>query len=139
MRQTGGVAHTTAPQNELGMAVARTRKSAKAAGARFERVVADYLAEELADDRIDRAPKAGAKDKGDIANVRMGAHKIVIECKDVARTDLPKWVREARIEAENAGALVGIVVHKRRGVAKPGQQWVTITLGDLTKLLKGQQ
>lgn len=119
--------------------MARTRKSAKAAGARFERVVADYLAEELADDRIDRAPKAGAKDKGDIANVRMGDHKIVIECKDVARMDMPKWVREAQVEAENAGALVGIVVHKRHGVAKPGQQWATLTLGDLTRLLKGNQ
>lgn len=117
--------------------VARTRKSAKAAGARFERVVADYLAEELDDDRIDRAPKAGAKDKGDIANVRMGGHKIVIECKDVARMDLPKWTREAQVEAENAGALVGVVVHKRHGVAKPDQQWCTLTLGDITRLLKG--
>ena len=119
--------------------MARTRRSAKAAGARFERVVADYLAEELADDRIDRAPKAGAKDKGDIANVRMGDHKVVIECKDVARMDLPKWTREAQVEADNAGALVGIVVHKRHGVAKPGQQWVTMILGDLTRLLKGHQ
>lgn len=119
--------------------MARTRKSAKAAGVRFERVVADYLAEELDDDRIDRAPKAGAKDKGDIANVRMGDHKIVIECKDVARMDMPKWVREAQVEAENAGALAGIVVHKRRGVAKPDQQWATMTLEDLTRLLKGRQ
>ena len=119
--------------------VARTRKSAKAAGARFERVVADYLAEELDDDRIDRAPKAGPKDKGDIANVRMGNHKVVIECKDVARMDLPKWTREAWVEAENAGALVGVVVHKRHGVAKPDQQWATMTLGDLAKLLKGHQ
>lgn len=117
----------------------RNRKSAKAAGGRFERLVADYLAEELDDDRIDRAPKAGAKDKGDIANVRMGPHKIVIECKDVARTDLPKWTREAQVEAENAGALAGIVVHKRRGVANPSQQWTTMTLGDLAKLLKGHQ
>nr|DAP04927.1 MAG TPA: HOLLIDAY JUNCTION RESOLVASE HOMOLOGOUS RECOMBINATION [Caudoviricetes sp.] len=119
--------------------MARTRKSAKAAGARFERVVADYLAEELDDDRIDRAPKAGAKDKGDIANVRMGGHKVVIECKDVARMDLPKWTREAQVEAENVGALVGVVVHKRHGVAKPSQQWCTLTLGDLARLLKGTQ
>lgn len=117
----------------------RSRKSAKAAGARFERVVADYLAEELDDDRIDRAPKAGAKDKGDIANVRMGDHKIVIECKDVARMDLPKWTREARVEAENARALLGVVIHKRRGVAKPDQQWATMMLGDLARLLKGRQ
>lgn len=117
----------------------RNRRSAKAAGVRFERVVADYLAEELADDRIDRAPKAGAKDKGDIANVRMGSHKVVIECKDVARMDLPKWTREALVEAENAGALTGIVVHKRHGVANPAQQWATMTLGALTTLLKGHQ
>ena len=119
--------------------MARTRRSAKAAGARFERLVADYLAEELDDDRIDRAPKAGAKDKGDIANVRIGDHKIVIECKDVTRMDLPKWAREAQTEAENAGALTGIVVHKRHSVANPAQQWATMTLGDLTRLLKGHQ
>lgn len=119
--------------------MARTRRSAKAAGARFERVVADYLAEELDDDRIDRAPKAGAKDKGDIANVRIGEHKIVIECKDVTRMDLPTWVREAQVEAENAGALTGIVVHKRHRVANPAQQWTTMTLGELVKLLKGHQ
>lgn len=117
----------------------RTRRSAKAAGARFERLVADYLAEELDDDRIDRAPKAGAKDKGDIANVRMGEHKIVIECKDVARTDLPKWAREAQVEAENADALIGVIVHKRHGVATPDQQWATMTLGAFAKLLKGSQ
>lgn len=117
----------------------RNRRSAKAAGTRFERLVADYLAEELDDDRIDRAPKAGAKDKGDIANVRMGSHKVVIECKDVARMDLPKWTREAQVEAENAEALTGIVVHKRRGVTNPAQQWATMTLGALARLLKGHQ
>ena len=117
--------------------MSRNRRSAKAAGARFERAVADYLAEELDDDRIDRAPKAGAKDKGDIAGVRMGGHKIVIECKDVSRMDLPTWVREARVEAGNADALVGVVVHKRHGVATPGRQWCTMTLEDLVALLKG--
>ncbi len=118
--------------------MSRTRRSAKAAGTRFERLVADYLAEELDDDRIDRAPKAGAKDKGDIAGVRFGGRRIVIECKDVARMDLPKWVREARVEAENADALIGVVVHKRRGVATPGEQWCTMTLSDLTTILKGE-
>lgn len=117
--------------------MSRNRRSAKAAGARFERAVADYLAEELDDDRIDRAPKAGAKDKGDIAGVRMGEHKIVVECKDVARMDLPKWTREAQVEAGNAGALVGVVAHKRHGVANPGRQWCTMTLEDLVTLLKG--
>jgi len=35
----------------------RTRSSAKAAGARFERQIADHLAQVLADDRIDRRVK----------------------------------------------------------------------------------
>ena len=101
--------------------MARTRKSAKAAGARFERLVADYLAAELADDRIDRAPKAGAKDKGDIANVRMGEHKIVIECKDVARTDRPKWAREPQSEPGNAGPPLGAMAPNRPELAKPAR------------------
>lgn len=114
----------------------RNRKSAKAAGARFERVVADYLAKELDDDRIDRAPKAGAKDKGDIAGVRINGHRLVIECKDIARPNLAGWAKEAEAEAANADALTGIIVHKRHGDAKPEHQWVTMTLQALTTILK---
>lgn len=117
--------------------MARTRKSAKAAGGKFEREIADYLRDTL-DDRIDRRVKTGAKDKGDIANVRDSHNnRIVIECKNVIKQSLPEWVKEARNEAENDNALVGVVVHKRHGVGKPAQQWVTLTLEDLVKLLRG--
>lgn len=47
----------------------RNHRSAKKAGTRFERSVADYLAATL-DDRIDRRVKAGNKDCGDIGGVR---------------------------------------------------------------------
>lgn len=113
----------------------RSRSSAKQAGARFERKVADYLAEQV-DDRIDRRVKTGSHDKGDIAGVRFHGHRIVVECKDVARQNLPQWTREAQEEADNDGAMIGVVVHKRVGVAKPGPQWVTMTLEDLAKLLQ---
>jgi hypothetical protein len=112
----------------------RTRASAKAAGSRFEREVADHLAARV-DDRIDRRVKTGANDKGDIAGVRFLGHRVVLELKNTARTDLPGWMREAHLEAANDQALLGVVVHKRHGVGDPGQQWVTMTLDDLVTIL----
>lgn len=117
--------------------MARTRASAKKAGAAFERAVADYLATHL-DDRIDRRVKTGAHDKGDIANVRDShGRKIVIECKNTTRLDLATWMREAHQEAINDKAHIGLIVHKRHGNAVPGNQWVTMTLVDLLNLLAG--
>ncbi|MEC4834416.1 hypothetical protein [Mycobacteroides chelonae] len=118
----------------------RNHRSAKSAGTRFERTVADYLAATL-DDRIDRRVKTGNKDCGDIGGVRRSpcGSRIAIECKDTSKIDLPQWTREAAVEAANDGALVGVVVHKRRGVTDPAQQWVALTLGDLVALLSGQR
>ena len=113
----------------------RTRASAKAAGSRFEREVADYLAEML-DDRIDRRVKTGAKDKGDIANIRLKAHRIVMECKNTARTDLAGWISEAHAQADNDGASLGVICHKRHGVGEPSRQWVTMTLTDFAWLIR---
>ncbi|SFK31856.1 NERD domain-containing protein [Cellulomonas sp. KH9] len=117
----------------------RNRASAKAAGSRFERSVADYLALVLDDDRIDRRVKTGAKDRGDIAGLRHRGRRLVIEVKDVTRVDLSGWVREAHIEAGNDDALAGLVVHKRRGTTNPADQYVTCTLGDLVALLTGDR
>ena len=113
----------------------RSRASAKAAGSTFERQVADYRAEHL-DDRIDRRVKTGAKDKGDIGGIRLRGHRVVVECKNHARVDLAGWIAEAQIQADNDGAPLGVVVHKRRGVAKPERQWVTMTLADLAWLIR---
>lgn len=114
--------------------MSRSRASAKAAGTRFERAIADILAEHV-DDRIDRRVKTGGKDKGDIAGLRHGAARVVIECKDTARLELGTWVNEAEIERGNDDALVGLVVHKRRGHADPLDQYVTTTVRDLIALL----
>lgn len=116
--------------------MSRTRASAKAAGARMERLVADYLAEVLDNEHIDRQVKTGAHDKGDIRGVTIGGHKLAIEVKDVATQALPQWTREAQVEAENLGAVAGIVVSKRRGTQDPGQQWVHMTLQDLVKIIR---
>ncbi|QCR53222.1 hypothetical protein C1N80_06255 [Brachybacterium sp. SGAir0954] len=112
----------------------RTRASARAAGARFERQIADWLAHHL-DDRIDRRVKTGAKDRGDIGGIRHRGHRVVLELKDTARTDLAGWIHEAHLEAGNDDAAIGVVVHKRRGTTDPAQQWVHMTLADLAWLL----
>ncbi|MFI0469276.1 hypothetical protein ACH347_34820 [Saccharopolyspora sp. 5N102] len=120
----------------------RTRSSAKAAGARFERAIADYLAAHI-DDRIDRRPKNGAKDRGDIGGIRLSpalrGGRVVVECKDTTRVQLAGWAAEAEIERGNDDAVAAVIIHKRQKVADPGQQWVTCTLADLVALLTGER
>lgn len=103
-------------------------------GASFERQTADYWRDNY-DDRIDRRVKTGAKDKGDIANLRVGSHRVVLECKNERSYNLSGWIKEAHTEAENDGALLGAVVAKRKGCGKPADQWVVMTQGDFLKLL----
>jgi hypothetical protein len=115
---------------------ARSRRSAKAAGSSFERLVADYLADTV-DDRIDRRVKTGARDKGDIAGVRVHGQRVVLEAKNTARINLGSWAAEAETERVNDDALVGLIVHKRHGKGQAGDQWVTMTLADFVALTTG--
>lgn len=116
----------------------RSRKSARAAGTRFERLIADSLATHV-DDRIDRRVKNGSQDKGDIAGLRHMGGRVVLELKDVARLDLAGWVDEADVERGNDDAIAGLVVHKRRGHGDPLDQYVTCTVRDLVALLIGER
>lgn len=119
--------------------MARNRASAKAAGSRFERSTADYLSDQLDDDRIDRRVKYGANDRGDISGVRMWGLPVTIECKDHARLALAEWVDQAEIERGNDDGLAGVVIHKRKGTAHPGEQYVTMTVDDLVALIRGHR
>lgn len=116
--------------------MARNRRSARAAGTRFERHIADYLARHV-DDRIDRRAKTGARDKGDIGGIRLHGQRVVLEAKDCSTISLAGWMTETEAERINDGALFGAVVHKRRGKGNPGDQWVTMTVRDLAALLSG--
>lgn len=113
----------------------RNLRSAKAAGARFERIIADYLDGRLYDLHVDRQVKTGAHDSGDITGVHIAGKRIAIECKNVARMDLPRWTREAHTEAGNIGGAAGVVIHKRHGNGKPEDQWVTMTVTDLVTII----
>lgn len=111
--------------------------SAKAAGSRFERVVADALQEHVSE-FVDRKVRTGARDQGDIANLR-SAHnlRITVECKDVRQMDISGWLREAEEERINAGDDIALVIAKRRGHGDPMKQYVHMELGDLVALITG--
>jgi hypothetical protein len=117
----------------------RSRASAKQAGARFERQIADALAVALDDDRIDRMPQYGNRDRGDISGVRIHGQKVAVEVKDCARLNLPAWTDEAHIEAGNHDALVGIVISKRHGCGDPLKSWVHMTVADFVAIVSGQR
>lgn len=116
--------------------MSRNRASAKKAGSSFERAQADWLAERLNDDRIDRRVKTGAKDRGDIAGVRIPGGRVVIEVKDYGgRILAAEWIAEAHTEAANDDAAVGVVMAKRRGTTDPSKQWVLMTVDDFAILI----
>lgn len=118
----------------------RSRATAKAAGSWLERATADHLADVLDDDRIDRRVKTGAKDKGDIGGVKIRAGRVVIECKEYGgRLEAGKWLGEAEVERINDNAVLGVVVAKRRGTMKPGEQFVLMTLDDFALLAREAQ
>lgn len=116
----------------------RNRTSAKQAGARFERQIADTLAEHI-DDRIDRKVKTGSKDTGDIGGMRAFGRRVTIECKNTSRINLGVWAAEAEIERGNDDGLAAVVVHKRHGVGDPLCQWVTMPLADFIALHTGER
>lgn len=120
----------------------RTRSSAKAAGATFERQIADYLRDNL-DDRIDRRVKTGAADKGDLANIRisslLGGGRVVAELKNTAKLNVGPHLQEAEKERVNDSATVGVVVSKRHGIGDAGKQLVIMTVDDFIGLLIGER
>jgi hypothetical protein len=117
----------------------RNRASAKAAGAAAERAVADYLAHALNDDRIDRRVKHGAKDRGDIAGLRVHGQRLVAEVKNCARTDLAGWIAESEVECGNDDALSAVVISKRKGTTNVGRWYVHMTVDQLIALITGQK
>ena len=104
-------------------------------GPAFERVIADYLRDRWSE-FIDRRVKTGTKDKGDIANFRIGGRKVVIECKNTVAMSLAGDLKEAEEEAVNDDAFAGILVKKRKGKGKAEDQYVVTTLGTFLNLLE---
>ena len=104
--------------------------ASKRKGTAWESAIVDYLREHGAP-HAERRALAGARDRGDIA----GIPGIVIEAKAAAKTELGVWLAEAETERANDGAALGVVWHKRRGKASPGDGYVTMSGAALVRLL----
>ncbi|MFE3059099.1 hypothetical protein [Nocardia sp. NPDC059239] len=119
----------------------RSRASAKGAGTAFETLIARGLAAALGDDRIERRVRNGRKDRGDISGLRThGGGRIVVECKDYGgRIEAAAWTAEAEEERGHDDALAGIVVAKRIGTTKFGDQYVLMRMRDLVAILTGRR
>ena len=83
--------------------------------------------------RARRVTLSGANDKGDIELLDF---PVIIEAKNEKRMTLSEYVDEANREGDNAGNKIGIVWHKRRGKASPGQHYVTMDGNQLVNLLR---
>jgi len=120
--------------------MSRTRSSAKAAGSKHARSIADYLQEHVSR-FIDKMPLYGAKDRGDVANVEtFNDLPVAVEAKDYGgRLEAGTWLREAETERINLGAVAGVVIAKRRGVTAPGKQIVLMEVDDFCALLTGKR
>jgi hypothetical protein len=117
----------------------RNRASAKSAGTAHETSIAAYLATHV-DDRIERRAKNGSKDRGDISGLRVLGNRFVLELKDYrGELHAGTWIREAELEAGNDDAIAGIVIAKRRGTTRPGEQWVLMDVDSLIALITGER
>lgn len=115
----------------------RNLRSAKAAGTKSETVVVRYLAHHLSDDRIERRRLSGARDRGDVAGVRIHGQRLVLEVKDTSKLMVGPWLKETEIERGNDDALAGVCVAKRVGLGQPEDMVVFMTLKDFTAILAG--
>ena len=104
--------------------------------------MATFLAAHV-DERIERRARYGAKDRGDIGQLRcLGGGRLVAECKDESGEyagRLGQWMGEAELERGNDDAVACLVLAKRRASRLPGEQWVIMTADDLVAILTGER
>ena len=102
----------------------------KQKGSAYERLIVDYLRSQGF--TVDRTRAGWSDDRGDIH----GIEGFTFECKNHKSLALAGWVRELIVECGNAGHDLGAVVHKKRGVTAAAEQYATLPLWMLVRLLK---
>ncbi len=116
----------------------RNRASAKSAGSGFERLTADTLNEGLGQPWVDRLPKHGSKDIGDVGHVYLdlpSRAELMVECKELGGTISGSVWKEVEVQKENLGAAAAVAVFKRKGKSAGNEQWVLMTLGELIAII----
>ena len=99
----------------------------KVKGAAFERLIADYLAEQLPCERI---PAGATLDRGDL-----WTEAAAIQCKNHRTLSLGAWLRDTIAQQCNAGKRFHALVVKRKGATDPAQQFVVMSLEQFRELL----
>ncbi|MEI8251541.1 MAG: hypothetical protein WCF98_10260 [Synechococcus sp. ELA057] len=99
----------------------------KAKGSAFERLIATYLAEAIACERI---PAGATLDRGDL-----WTPQAAIQCKAVRSLSLGAWLDQTHEQQRNAGKPLGFLVVKRRGTTDPGSQFAICSTSQLRALL----
>jgi hypothetical protein len=100
----------------------------KVKGDAFERMCRDYLAEVGLP--VDRIPAGASNDRGDLW---FPGH--TLQCKNHGTPSLGSWWAQTQRQREYNRHPYAWCIHKRRGVAAPGDQFVTCDLGQLRMLL----
>jgi len=78
----------------------------------------------------------GTADKGDINPGGYPVPSVVVEVKNAAKLEFSGWLKEAEEERINAGAEIGLVWAKKRGISDAGKWYVMMTGETAVKLLK---
>lgn len=99
-------------------------------GSAYERLIVEYLRSEGF--TVERTRAGWSDDRGDIH----GIEGFTFECKNHKALALSGWIGELLTECGNAGNDLGAVVHKKRGVAAAADQYATLPLGMLVRLLR---
>ncbi len=105
--------------------------TAKAKGTATETALVRYLHQEWGLVGIERRRLAGANDRGDLA----GWPGVCVEIKSGASLDLPGWLRELDVEADNADAETGFVAVRPKGLPDPAEWYAVMRLPWLLKLM----
>lgn len=118
----------------------RNHRTARDAGSRHERQVADALAKYVNPD-IDRRVRTGGHrgDRGDIRGLKHMGGELVVECKSTSKVEIGQFLTEAETERGNADALAGLAVAKRRGHGDVLDSVVLMTLRDLIAIVTGER
>jgi len=104
---------------------------AKQKGTAAETAVVNWLVSK-GRKHVERRSLNGSLDRGDIA----GIPGVVIEVKNCARVELPKWISELETEIHNDKADTGTVIHKKRGTTDVGYWYATMPVSIWYELIK---
>jgi hypothetical protein len=108
-----------------------TPQGAKAKGRFWENRIVAYLTS-AGWPYTERRRLAGTSDRGDIA----GIPGVIIEAKSAKTYSLPAWMKETRIERNNAKAAIGALWIKANGKTDAGEGFVLLPPEDFVRLLR---